>query len=97
MKVVWTEQALVRLLEIREFIAADDPDAALAHVARLIARGDSLRALWRRGRAVPELRTPAIREVIERGYRIVYRVRRDRIEILTVFEGHRRLPRGDLR
>jgi plasmid stabilization system protein ParE len=33
-----------------------------------------------------------VREIFKRTYRIVYRVMSDRIEILTVFEGHRRFP-----
>jgi hypothetical protein len=31
--------------------------------------------------------------VFKRTYRIVYRVRDDRMEVLTVFEGHRLFPR----
>ena len=45
----------------------------------------------RSGRTVPEIGNPNIRELIYRGYRIVYRLNGDRIEILTVFEGHRLL------
>jgi hypothetical protein len=37
-----------------------------------------------------------IREVLEGNYRIVYRVRADVVEILTVFERHRLLPEEDL-
>jgi hypothetical protein len=32
--------------------------------------------------------------VVLRTYRIVYRIRDDAIEVLTVFEGHRRLDTG---
>jgi hypothetical protein len=31
--------------------------------------------------------------VFKRTYRVVYRVRGDRIEVLTIFEGHRLFPR----
>jgi plasmid stabilization system protein ParE len=47
-------------------------------------------------RRVPELPGSALRERIEGNYRIVYRVRPPRVEIVTVFEGHRRLPLADL-
>jgi hypothetical protein len=40
---------------------------------------------------VPEISNPDIRELIYRGYRIVYRFKGDVLEILTVFEGHRLL------
>jgi toxin ParE1/3/4 len=45
---------------------------------------------------VPELGHDDVREVIERTYRIVYRVHGDQVRILTVFEGHRLLRPSDL-
>jgi plasmid stabilization system protein ParE len=47
------------------------------------------------GRMVPEVGDPAIREVLLKSYRIIYRVEPKRILVLTVMEGHRRL-RGTL-
>ena len=41
------------------------------------------------GRVVPELQREDVREVLLGTYRIVYRVREDAIDVLTVFEGHR--------
>lgn len=41
---------------------------------------------------VPEIRLEAVREVLLKAYRIVYRVRGDEVHVLTVFEGHRRFP-----
>jgi plasmid stabilization system protein ParE len=43
------------------------------------------------GRVVPELANPDIRELLFKKYRIVYRLKANCIEILTVFEGHRLL------
>jgi plasmid stabilization system protein ParE len=40
---------------------------------------------------VPEIAHPHIRELLFKKYRIVYRIRKKSIEILTVFEGHRLL------
>lgn len=37
-----------------------------------------------------------LRELVEGNYRIVCRLREGEVEILTVFEGHRRLPVDDL-
>ncbi len=96
MKVVWTEQALARLIEIQDFVVADDPVAAAELVSRLVERGESLRQLWQRDRPIPELRAAALREPVDGPCRIVYRARGARIEILTVFEGHRRFPFDDL-
>ncbi len=96
MKVVWTATAIARLEVIEDYIAADDPDAAQRFVDGLIDAGDALADSPLRGRAVPELPGSGLREVVHRGYRVVYRVAPPLIEILTVFEGHRRLREDEL-
>lgn len=96
MKVRWTEQALTRLLEIEGYVASHDPTAAARLVDRLVERGDALSRLPHRGRKVPELPGSPLRELIEGNYRLVYRVRSQSVDILTVFEAHRLLPREDL-
>lgn len=65
-------------------------------MARLIDRAEGLADQPSLGRAAPELPRSGLRELVEGNYRIVYRVRIDTAEILSVFEGHRRLPLGDL-
>ncbi len=47
------------------------------------------------GRKTPELARDDIREVLVRTYRIIYRVREDGIQVLTVIES-RRLLRPDM-
>jgi len=95
-KVLWTEQAFARLAEIETYIAADDPTIARRFVARLIERASRLAKAPHMGRSVPELPESKLRELIEGNYRIVYRVRGKTIQVLTVFEGHRRFPAGDI-
>ena len=48
------------------------------------------------GRAVPEFNDEVIREVIVGNYRVIYRVRADAVEILTVFHGARLLDVKDI-
>ncbi|WP_043413769.1 type II toxin-antitoxin system RelE/ParE family toxin [Archangium violaceum] len=91
---VWTERALKDLRAIGDYIAGDDPVAAERWVGLLIATAESAAATPFAGRVVPELRRDEVREVFRKTYRIVYRVREQTIEILTVFEGHRRFPGG---
>jgi hypothetical protein len=43
---------------------------------------------------VPEWESKDVREVFLRNYRIVYRLQKDSIHILTVFEGHRQFLRS---
>ena len=91
MKVVWTEQAWGRLTEIEEFIGRDDPEAAAKLIDRLVQRADTLTRHPERGRMLPEIPGSGLRELIVDNYRVVYRVGTKRVEVLTVFEGHRLL------
>jgi toxin ParE1/3/4 len=95
-RVLWTEQAFARLAEIETYIAVDDPTAARRFVARLIERASRLAKAPHMGRWVPEFPESKLRELIEENYRIVHRVRDKTIQVLTVFEGHRRFPARDL-
>ncbi len=90
--VVWTDRAVSDLEAIGDFIGADDPAAAERWIGTLIAAAANVAGSPLAGRCVPELGRNDVREVFKRTYRIVYRVREKRIEILTVFEGHRRFP-----
>lgn len=69
----------------------DKPDAARRWVARLQRRARQAAELPSAGRTVPELGREDIREILERGYRIVYRIHGEEIHILAVFEGHKLL------
>ena len=89
MKIIWTKESLQRLAEIEDYISKDSSDRASKFIDRIINRGESLTEFPNKGRIVPEFSIPEIREIIEQNYRIVYRIARTRIEILTVFEGHR--------
>jgi len=91
MKVRWTHEALERLIEIEDFIFKDSPPRAQHFVEYLIERGETISVNPNTGRTVPELSNPLIRELTIKGYRMVYRLRDDKIDILTVFEGHRLL------
>jgi plasmid stabilization system protein ParE len=96
MKVVWTERAWERLIEIEAFVALDHPEAAARLVDKLIARGEALGRHPDRGRKLPEIPASGLREVVVHSYRIVYRRTPHAVEVLTVFEGHRLLRRGEL-
>ena len=96
MKVVWSREARENLVEIEEFISRDSLDRAVRFVDALIDHAEAiLTDNPKSGRVVPEISNPDMRELIYRGYRIVYRLQGDCLEILTVFEGHRLLRRNE--
>jgi len=97
MSVTWSREAGENLADIEEFIARDSVERATRFVDALIDYAGAILAdNPKSGRSVPEIGNPDIRELIYQGYRIVYRLNGDRIEILTVFEGHRLLRQNEL-
>jgi len=96
MKIMWTNEALARLREIKKYIAQNNPDRARLFIKKIIDRTDILSSNPQIGRVVPEISRPEIRELLFKNYRIVYRIKKDYIEILTVFEGNRLLNSIDL-
>jgi toxin ParE1/3/4 len=91
MRIKWTNEALIRLFEIEDFISQDSPERAEKFVDQIIEHAETLSDKPLRGRTVPEISNPDIRELIFRKYRIVYRIKENNINIMTVFEGHRLL------
>ncbi len=91
MQIIWTQEALERLIDIEDYIAKGNPERAAKFVDQLIEQTESLLDNPRIGRVVPEIANPDIRELIFHKYRIVYRLNETCTEILTVFEGHRLL------
>lgn len=72
--------------------ARDNPLAALEFISYLIDRAESIVENPKMGRIVPEINASDIREIIARNYRIVYRLKDQDIQILTVFESHYLFP-----
>jgi toxin ParE1/3/4 len=91
MKIKWTHEALERLFEIEDFISQDSPERAGKFVDQIVEHAESLSDKPLRGRTVPEISNPDIRDLIFNKYRIVYRINGNNLDILTVFEAHRLL------
>lgn len=97
MKVEIGARALADLEDIAAYIARDNPQAAEAWVDRLLETAEKAALQPLGGRVVPEIGDPTLREVFLRSYRVVYRVEPERILVVTILEGHRRLRREVLR
>ena len=78
----------------RPRIATDSIENALSVLDRLQKRADSLTTAAESGRLVPELRSIDVhqyRELVERPWRIVYRIEPDSVMVLAVLDGRRDL------
>lgn len=96
MKIFWTKEALLRLGQIESYISRDNPIVAIEFVDKLISVAETLIDNPKQGRIVPELSIENIRELIHRNYRIVYLIKKNLIDILTVFEGHQLLKKEEI-
>ena len=86
-EIVWSPQAIADVESIKAYISRDSEHYAALIVARLIAAVERLDAFPESGRIVPEIHDAAIREVLWRNYRIVYRLVGSSVEVVTVFHG----------
>ncbi len=87
----WTEHAVKQLAALAEYISLDSPIYAEHVVDRLVGRLDQARRLPESGRHVPEFEREDLRELVEPPYRLIYRVRPDAVEVLSVLHGRQRL------
>ena len=92
MKIIWSPLAIDRTTEIAEYIARDNPSAARIWIETLFDKVELLKSSPKSGRVVPETHREDIRELIYGNYRIIYRVEKNKISVLTVRHGKQILP-----
>jgi len=85
MKIIWSPTARTKTKEILEYIAEDNPDAALALIGQFESKVEKLKENPESGRVLPELKNDKIREiVVHKNYGVIYEINPDTIEILTI-------------
>jgi toxin ParE1/3/4 len=92
MNIVWSPLAVERASEIAGYIAQDKPSAAENWINTVFSKVGQLKSSPEIGRTVPELRNKQFRELIYGNYRIIYRVEKKQISILTIRHGKQILP-----
>lgn len=90
-RVAWTETAWRDLEHVADYIAADSPGYAAALVRRIRDQARSLEELSERGRIVPELDQPAVRELVVGSYRLIYEISEQDVYVLGLIHGARDL------
>ena len=92
MRVFWTQNAIEHLVNIYEHIALNSPTYANRMVDRITHRSEQIADQPISGRKVPEYQAEDIRELIEKPYRIIYRIKPEQIDVVAVIHGARLLP-----
>jgi len=93
MRIQWTPEARAQLRAIHEHIAQESPKIAQQVVERLLSRCGRLADLPLSGRKVADYNRDDLRELPVRPYRLIYRVMREQVDIISVMHVRRLLPR----
>lgn len=94
LKLIWSPSARLDLKDIATFIAEDRPSAAERFVRSALEVVERLANFPKSGRIVPEIGDPAIREVIRKPCRIIYRVdsAKRTVQVVRVWHAARGTP-----
>jgi plasmid stabilization system protein ParE len=94
-QVVLSASARRDIRDVVRYISADVPERALEFGRFLVSKTRILSQFPELGREVPEVGDPAVREIIVRSYRVIYRVRhRERkVEVIRFWHGARGGPK----
>lgn len=90
-RIAWSPEALEDLEQIAAYLERDSTWYAQAVVQRIVADAESLDGFPMRGRVVPEIGDPAMRERFSYRYRLIYRVEPGHVLILAIIHGARDL------
>jgi plasmid stabilization system protein ParE len=91
-RLIWSPRAARDLTEICDYIARDSDEYARLIAQRVFAVVESIPKNPKQGAKVPEYDRDDLRERILLNYRIVYRLRRNAVELVSIVHGARLLP-----
>jgi toxin ParE1/3/4 len=95
-KIVWSPLAVERAAEIAEYISRDNPTAAEKWIDTVFSKVEQLKSFPESGRIVPEINSKDFRELIYGNYRIIYRLEKIQVSILTIRHGKQILPLDEI-
>jgi len=95
-ELIWTEPALSDLDAIADYIALDNPEAARGLVQRVFRHVEQLIEHPESGSRPQELHGSRYRQIVEPPCRVLYRYDGERVFILYVMRGERRLRESRL-
>ena len=87
--VVWAQSTRDALDEVTGYIAQDSQQAAVQVLDAALGAAASLAMFSERGRIVPELNNPAIREMFVFRYRLLYQVHDEQVLVVAFLHGVR--------
>ena len=96
MNIIWSPLAIDKTSEIADYIANDKHSAAKKWVETVFSKVAQLKASPEIGRIVPEINKIQFREILYGNYRIIYRIGKNQISILTIRHFKQILPINEI-
>lgn len=90
-EIKWTNNALEELDDIALYISRDSPKYAEILISQIYEMVDHLKQFPKIGRKVPEYNNPNLREILYNNYRIIYLIKKEHLEIISIIHGSRKL------
>ena len=90
-KIIWTNEVYEDLESTAEYISRDSPFYASTFVEEVLLAAKNINRFPGRGRVVPEVDEDDVREIFIKRFRLIYKVKSDRIIILALIHGARDL------
>ena len=87
--IIWSEKSLDDLESIATYIEKDSIFYAKSIVTNIFSKVDILLSFPLLGRVVPEYQDENIRELFIYSYRLIYKINKNNIAIVTVIHGKR--------
>lgn len=88
-EIIWTVSAYRDLQNIVEFISQDSSYYAMSFYEDVMEKAHILMEFPHRGRIVPELDNPYMREIFIHRYRLIYEISGENVIITTIIHGAR--------
>jgi plasmid stabilization system protein ParE len=92
-RVNWSPDAVRDVEGICQNIERSSPQYARVFAPEVLALGEAIAQQPHLGGVVPEYEQEDLRERLLQSYRVIYRIRGEDVEVVTVVHGARRLPR----
>ena len=90
-EVKWTDNAIKELDEIALYISKDSLRYAEILISQIYELVGHLTQFPKIGRVVPEYDNPDLREILYKNYRIIYLIKKEHLEIISIIHGSRKL------
>ena len=96
MKIIWSPLSVEKASEIADYVAQDKPSAAEKWINNVFSKVEQLKSSPEIGRILPEINNTKFREIIYGNYRIIYRIEKRQISILTIRHCKQILPINEI-